>query len=409
MGKLLQEIKYSYRDVSIVPAKTSSINHRCECNPWNEENMLPLFTAPMDSVVGINNYQIFEDNKITPIIPRTEVIEERINFLKNGYWVALSLSEFEEVIINQSDSFKCGNKIHALIDVANGHMQSILDLSKKAKKIYGDTIVIMAGNIANPETYYAYYEAGIDYVRCSIGSGNCCISSSQLGVHYGIASLINEIYQIKQNLYWSAKTLHKKLPMIVADGGIRNYSDVVKALSLGSDYVMCGSIFSKMIESNAKKEYIAIEADQTAIDNISPLNPSSFTYQDLINYYSNLTCENGLWYGDYTENALLKIRETIGLDTNIPRTHNLIGQINATTYGMASKYGQIAINGKKTRTSEGIKKVIPVEYSITTWVENMADYLRSAMSYCNAKTLDEFRENTTLVLNSPLTYDSINK
>jgi hypothetical protein len=45
--------------------------------------------------------------------------------------------------------------------------------------------------------------------------------------------------------------LNQFFPKIVSDGGIRNYSDIIKALALGADYVMCGSIFSKMLERDA--------------------------------------------------------------------------------------------------------------------------------------------------------------
>ena len=36
---------------------------------------------------------------------------------------------------------------------------------------------------------------------------------------------------------------------IIADGSIKGYSDVIKALSLGSDYVMIGGLFTSLIES----------------------------------------------------------------------------------------------------------------------------------------------------------------
>ena len=73
---------------------------------------------------------------------------------------------------------------------------------------------------------------------------NCgCLSTSNTGIHYPIASLINDIVQIRDEI--SSK--YDKLPKIIADGGIRNYSDAIKALALGSDYVMIGSVFAKML------------------------------------------------------------------------------------------------------------------------------------------------------------------
>lgn len=45
------------------------------------------------------------------------------------------------------------------------------------------------------------------------------------------------------------------------------------------------------------------------------------------------------------------------------------------------------------KTSEGIVKTNLVEYTLDQWVENFTDYLKSAMSYTNSKTLDDFRKS----------------
>ena len=49
-------------------------------------------------------------------------------------------------------------------------------------------------------------------------------------------------------------------------------------------------------------------------------------------------------------------------------------------------------------------------YTIGTWVENMTDYLRSAMSYTNCRNLKEFKPNNVdCVIVSNNTYNSVNK
>ena len=59
MGKLTDNpLKYSYNDIMVKPAILSTIEHRAECNPFDENGMLPLFTAPMDSVVNKNNFEL---------------------------------------------------------------------------------------------------------------------------------------------------------------------------------------------------------------------------------------------------------------------------------------------------------------------------------------------------------------
>ena len=170
MGKIKENsMKYSYNDVMVKPAALSTINHRAECNPYDENGFLPLFTAPMDSVVGINNFELFEKNGIIPILPRTESLEDRIDFACDGKWAAFSLQEFEEEFV--SGDIITSDDIKVLIDIANGHVARLYSLVRASKKIYGNRIQIMVGNIANPETYRVCVESRVDFVRCSIGTG----------------------------------------------------------------------------------------------------------------------------------------------------------------------------------------------------------------------------------------------
>jgi hypothetical protein len=76
---------------------------------------------------------------------------------------------------------------------------------------------------------------------------------------------------------------------------------------------------------------------------------------------------------------------------------------------MASKEGQIALNGEKTKTSEGVMKTLPVEYTMKGWIINFTDYLRSAMSYTGFRSLENFKNYTKLVINSQNAVNAVNK
>ena len=393
MGKLTNAAtKYSYNDIMVKPAILSTINHRAECNPFDEDGNLPLFAAPMDSVVNINNFSLFEKNGIIPILPRTELLENRIDYACNGKWAAFSLQEFEEEFtkgkITTSDGIK------ALIDIANGHVARLYELVRASKSIYGENIQVMVGNIANPETYRACVESKVDYVRCSVGTGCFCITCSNTSIGYPIASLISEIAEIKEE-YINKGVDKNSLPKIIADGGIRNYSDVIKAIALGADYVMIGSLFVKMIESSA------IKVMKKGVGN----GGKRIILRFPIERYKNFKFENDCWYGEYTDEFIEKMKES-GRGVEIGQKP--IGEIYAKGYGMASKAGQIAMKGKKVHTSEGIEKTLPVIYTMSSWVENMIDYLRSAMSYTNSKTLDDLK-NAQVIIVSQNTFNSINK
>ena len=374
---LIKETKYSYNDVMVVPAKVSSIEHRSECNPFHKDGFLPIFTAPMSTVVNELNYQLFEDNHIHAIMPRNISYDVRLEYALNNKWAAFSLKEFEDFFCDEGyvkNYMK--NRKKVLIDVANGHMKKLFVTVKKAKRLYGETLQIMIGNIANPFTYEEVFKCGADYVRLGVGAGNACITSSNTSIHYPMASLVEETFKIKEHIAQERGIPMCDMPKIIADGGIRNYSDVIKALALGADYVMIGSVLAQLVESAATTFGFKNENEYTIF------NP----FQD-------------------------KITETEGVflvEEDETNKEIYIGELFKIFYGMASKKGQIDICGEKTKTSEGIVKKIPCSTNMHKWVNNMIDYLRSAMSYTDINSVYQMNK-VNLILISDKTYQSVNK
>lgn len=381
---IIDKLKYSYNDVSIVPEFISKIKSRSECDP-TRFGKLPIFASPMSTITNDVNFDFWDKSLVEPILPRnvgdtsSEInrIESIKQYIEDGKWVALSLKEFKLLFVNENNILKSDAKTYRIcVDLANGHMLSLYDTITEAKQLSkkrGYELIVMTGNIANPKTYsYICRFADVDYVRVSIGSGFNCITSTQTGIHYPIASLIDEIYKLKQFAIKEIRSGHgsiKYAPNIVADGGVRNYSDVVKALALGADYVMCGSIFTGLLESAAPIIY----KDGDVVP-----------YLDLYN----------------TINKQEYYKRTLAFD-----------KLYKVTYGMSTKMAQQLINpnAEKTKTSEGCVKTINVSGTLNQWTENMYDYLRSAMSYTSKKKLDDFIGKVDLVINSNNTVNSINK
>ena len=348
---------YSIDEVVLIPAIESEISSRSMCNPYYD-NKLPLFVAPMSCLTNRNNYKQFENFGFNAIVPRTEPWEIRKELLLQGAWVAVGLDEGEQ-LCERSDISPLHFRV--CIDIANGHQSRAFELCGALKSLYPDCEV-MVGNIANPKTYAEYARVGADYIRIGIGSGCGCLSSSNTGIHMPMATLIDETVEVKKSLEnkWFNGEF-KKLPKIIADGGIRNYRDIIKALALGADYVMIGSVFAKMLESAAPKTANSDEWFKL------PLNTE---LEDLTDF----RLENTGWRAKYNGKEIY------------------LGDIRATFYGMASREGQIALNGAKTKTSEGIKKTLPVLYTMHGWSINFMDYLRSAMSYLGVRDLNGFRD-----------------
>lgn len=191
---LNKKILYSYNDVMIQPAVISEIEHRSECNVFLEDGKLPIFTAPMSTVVNEKNYDIFEKNGINAIMPRNISLDVRLDYARNGKWAAFSLSEFEQYFCNEEDNNVSQRNFKVLIDIANGHMKKMYDLVKKSKAIYGSHITIMVGNIANPNTYYELAKAGCDFVRFGVGGGSgCFVNGTQITMADGTKRNIEDI------------------------------------------------------------------------------------------------------------------------------------------------------------------------------------------------------------------------
>jgi IMP dehydrogenase/GMP reductase len=322
-----KDIKLDWNDVTIVPAELSSISSRSEINPYTADGKLPLFTAPMDTVIDDSNIKSFIENGINICLPRHVKYEE----LKNeSYFYSYGLDEIIELIESDAELPR-----RVLIDVANGHMQRLYDVSKQIKEKYGDQIELMVGNIANPNTYRKYCEIGVDYIRVGIGGGSACTTSANVGVHYPMASLIEECAMIK--------CAFDKPTKIIADGGFKNYSDIIKALALGADYVMLGGIFNKNLEScgkiflkDSEGQYYEVDSERA----LSAFNSGVSVYK----YYR----------------------------------------------GMSTKEVQKSWNRKELKTGEGITKYNLVDSTLEGWTENFTDYLKSQMSYVGARNLDDF-------------------
>lgn len=373
---------YGLDDICITPARISTIDHRLECNPYNFDSMLPLFTAPMNSVINEYNYEEFLNNKINTIIPRGVDYNKRWE-LSTKTFVAIGLEEFETFIMDYTAIFDITDDIRYIcVDIANGHMKKLIDLCTKAKTAFGGRLMLMAGNVANPQTYTDYALAGIDFVRIGIGGGSVCTTSANGGVHYAMASLIKDVVDVKwtiQRAIEEAKTLNIKclyqsLPFIVADGGFDNYDKIIKALVLGADYVMVGKLFAQCEEACGSRTDI---------------------------HCTNL---NKVRYIDEMGKTIIPRGVKWIFDEESKTYHSSV----RVYYGMSTKKAQAETGSQKLKTAEGIEVTVPILYKLDGWCDNFISYLRSAMSYTNSRDLNEFK-NSNYTIVSPLEYLSFYK
>lgn len=331
-----QEKKFDLDDIAIVPAVVSDIDSRSECITkieFNKNiNSLPLMAAPMDTVVCDQNLERYIIEKIVPCMPRGT---NNRRFHKTQYFQSFGLAEIESQLYSEDvEPYHFYKYPYVLIDIANGHMARLVQVVKDIKERYPN-VKLMVGNVAHPSTYKNLAHAGADYVRCSIGTGAGCTTAANVAINYPMGSLIHECRKIKDEGELDAK--------IVADGGTRDYADIIKALALGADYVMIGSIFNKSMESSGFN-YLKTPLGRIRINNY-----------DLA---------RSLWKWGFP--IYKKYR------------------------GMSTKAVQRSWGRTQLITAEGITKYQRVGYTLHQWVENFEDYLKSNMSYSGARTLEEF-------------------
>jgi IMP dehydrogenase len=124
------------------------------------------------------------------------------------------------------------------VDTAHGHSKGVIDMVIAIKARFPDLQVI-AGNIATADAARALAEAGADAVKVGIGPGSICTTRIIAGV--GVPQLY-AVFECAQALKGTG------IP-VIADGGIKQTGDIVKAIAAGASTIMAGSLFAGVEES----------------------------------------------------------------------------------------------------------------------------------------------------------------
>ncbi len=120
-----------------------------------------------------------------------------------------------------------------VVDTAHGHSQGVLAAVSRIKQL-SNAVQLIAGNVATPEGAIALIDAGADAIKIGIGPGSICTTRVVAGVG---------VPQFSAVLETAAACRARGVPAI-ADGGIRNSGDLVKAIAAGAECVMIGSLLA---------------------------------------------------------------------------------------------------------------------------------------------------------------------
>lgn len=149
------------------------------------------------------------------------------------------------------------------IDIAHGHHALMRHALKVIRNTFGNSVHVIAGNVATLEGFNDLADWGADSIRIGIGGGSICSTRVQTG--HGMPTL--------QSILECSNS--DRDANIIADGGIRNSGDIVKCLAAGADAVMIGSLLAgtsespgemKIVDNKTVKAYRGMASKDAQID-----------------------------------------------------------------------------------------------------------------------------------------------
>lgn len=234
--------KFDFENINLLP-KLCVVNSRSECDTsvtfGGKKFKLPVVPANMQSVIDEALATRMAQEGYFYIIHRFDV--DVIKFLSD--MKELNLITSISLGVNE-DSYDLLNQMiqkdlipnFLTIDIAHGHS---IKMEKMIKFIKSNIeTFLIAGNISTQEAVKDLTEWGADALKVGISPGSACTTwpTTGFGSKNCQASTILECSKVSS------------IP-IIADGGIRNPSDIAKSIVLGADMVMIGGMLSGFEES----------------------------------------------------------------------------------------------------------------------------------------------------------------
>lgn len=233
---------------------------------------LPVFAAPMDTVMNSKMAVAMWEAGARGVMHRYCSIEEQAEQVK----AAQPAEVFAAVGITGDYLDRAYALIDAgaagiCVDVAHGHHMTALDAIRNLRDNHND-IHIMAGNVATLEAFNDLADAGANSIRVGIGGGSIC--STRIKTGHGVPTFQSVIECSRSD----------RDALLIADGGIKNTGDMVKAFAAGADAVMVGRMLAGTRETPG-----------TVISN--PGKPPMKVYRGMASPEAQVA-----WHGKYSSN-----------------------------------------------------------------------------------------------------------
>ena len=201
----------------------------------NVKFRLPVISAPMDTVTEDKMALAIGREGGLGIIHRYNSIEQQANLVlkvkEQGSFVGAAIGVTGD-FLERAAELKSNHVDVLCVDVAHGHHASVRYALETLRNTFGDSVSIIAGNVATLQAFNDLADWGAHAIRVGIGGGSICSTRIQTG--HGIPTF--------QSVLDCGKS--DRDAALVADGGIRTSGDMVKALAAGADFVMVGSMLA---------------------------------------------------------------------------------------------------------------------------------------------------------------------
>lgn len=216
-----------------------------------------------------------------------------------------------------------------IVDTAHGHSAKVIETVKKVKEISG-TVDIIAGNVATAAAAKALVAAGVDAVKVGIGPGSICTTRIVAGVGVPqLTAIMDAVSECKK----------AGIP-VIADGGIKFSGDLAKAIAVGANCIMVGSLLAGTEESPGE-----------------------------------VVLYQGRSY----------------------KTYRGMGSVGAMARGSADRYFQQEIKDSMKLVPEGVEGMVAFKGSVSGVVHQLVGGLRAAMGYTGNGDIESMKENCNFV------------
>ncbi len=215
-----------------------------------------------------------------------------------------------------------------VVDSSHGHSTGVMAGVERIKSRHGD-VPVMAGNVATADGARALIDHGADAVKVGIGPGSICTTRVVTGAGVPQATAIVN----------AVDGAAGRVP-IIADGGIRYSGDITKALALGANAVMVGSLLAGVDESPG---------------------------------------------------------ETVLMEGRSFKIYRGMGSVGAMREGSADRYFQESSDEASKFVPEGVEGRVPYKGKLAELVFQLVGGLRAGMGLVGAADLSALRSRATLV------------